>query len=846
MSFASCCSTKVFVCALAVAAAAVFTRPGPAQSGPAIVVGSHQITGLAEDWSHRHVVFSNPGTEESAIKGDRYDEWLKIVNDPRYVMQQLKRGLPVQGPAAAEAAWAEGLARENRAPERRATMAPEQHAILPPILVNPKVKHKGNPTLNKDWNESLSTTAAPSASAYPAKWTNSITTADCDNDFVVYPAGQLGATNQASIIAYYNLYSGCGGTVPEVDWAYNTGGAVTLSPVFGFRGNHVAFVQTTGSGSVTANTTTNSKNFTVTSGTISANEVGSVVSATGIPAGDTLASVTDSTHGVLTTAVTTGGNGRTLTITGVSQLVLLTVPSAPPGTGTLTVPIAPTAETATAYYNSGSGCTAPCSFTVALNGNPADTLSNPYYDIASDTLFVGDSVGRLHKFAPVFKGVPAEVTTAWPVQMNHGSVDAHQLVSPIYDSTSGNVFVGSSGAAGGYFYAVTASTGGIAAFTAQLDSTNGIMDGPLVDPTAGKVYVFVGRDKTTNTRAGVYQLATNGSGWSTPGEAQLGTTAGGAAGAYEYVGTFDNSYFMSSNWASPSGYIYACNTASPSTLYQVKIVSNALSTVTAGPALTAGSGGHCSSISEFYNSYVGATAATGSVAVSTDPFFEIGETVTIGTETYTLEWSVTAKDQVQIDLSLSGSGNRESRTAQNLEAVVNNDSSKCYDSGCVYSGQTANASATATYAGTTVSLTATSLGTAGDFAVSSSNSGNFTLVPGNDGSDGTAEDLLFLSVYRGAFTTAGCTNSGTNGCIMAFNVATPGSFNSSTAPLGVQNLTSPAAAATGGTIIDNAALNLVAGGASQIYFVTQNAANTACVTGGANGVCAIQASQTAP
>ena len=51
-----------------------------------------QGRGIPEDWSHHRLVFSNPGTEEEAIENGTHDRWLRIVNDPRYSMQQLKRG----------------------------------------------------------------------------------------------------------------------------------------------------------------------------------------------------------------------------------------------------------------------------------------------------------------------------------------------------------------------------------------------------------------------------------------------------------------------------------------------------------------------------------------------------------------------------------------------------------------------------------------------------------------------------------------------------------------------------------------------------------------------------------
>ena len=55
-----------------------------------------QGRGIPEDWSHHRLVFSNPGTEEEAIENGTHDRWLRIVNDPRYVLQQLQRLLPGQ------------------------------------------------------------------------------------------------------------------------------------------------------------------------------------------------------------------------------------------------------------------------------------------------------------------------------------------------------------------------------------------------------------------------------------------------------------------------------------------------------------------------------------------------------------------------------------------------------------------------------------------------------------------------------------------------------------------------------------------------------------------------------
>ena len=47
--------------------------------------------GVPDDWSHHHLVFSNPGTEQEAIKSGKYEHWLKVANDPRFTLQQIKR-----------------------------------------------------------------------------------------------------------------------------------------------------------------------------------------------------------------------------------------------------------------------------------------------------------------------------------------------------------------------------------------------------------------------------------------------------------------------------------------------------------------------------------------------------------------------------------------------------------------------------------------------------------------------------------------------------------------------------------------------------------------------------------
>ena len=796
MSNAKSSWSKWSIVSLALLALAAFSAPSSAQGGPTVTIGYSQLNGVADDWTQHHVVFSNPGTEEQAIKAGRYDEWLKIVNDPRYVMHQMKRGLPAQGPASGDVDAFEAIRVANR------NIDPVGGGVLPHRWdpIKPKRFRPKSP-INTDWNESVGTATSSTAIAYPAKWSFATGSESCTGDFVIYPTGQAGATAQATILAYYNLYSECGGTVPEVDWQYNTGtgSTVSLAPAFSADGSQVAFIQSNG----------------------------------------TSASLVLLRYKLITT-----GSGTLSTLTSQSS--------------------------AANYYNSGTGCTAPCVYTIALSGTPNDTWSNPYYDYGTDTLFVGDSAGKLHKFTPVFKGAPAEVTTTWPIQMVRGATtDSNQLASPVYDSNSGNVFVGSttsvSATTGGYFYAVKASTGAILGYSStQLDTMYGIRDASLLDPVAEKAYVFAGYN--SSTASAVYQFSATGfSGLTAPAATATLVTGANSDQAYIFAGTFDNTYYTSPSGTSPTGYLYVCPTGDTTdALYQISISAGTMSaTATEGPVV--GDTGtyypRCSPITEFYNSNAttAATAATGTVTIATNPrgWTTTYPTVMIGATTYTfVTGAPTANNQVEIySPSSFNAATNEDDTADDLEAVIMANSSYCAVAGCVHTGQTANASVTATVTGNVVDLTAKTTGTSSDFTLSANNgsdTGALTVSGGNNGTNASnGIDYLFVSVFASSRT--GCTEATTNGCVMSFNITNPASWSTSTAPLGTLNISSPAlntlpvpnpAAPTSGIIVDN---NGTAAGQSEIYFLTQdNSASTACVTGGADGICAIQASQAVP
>jgi hypothetical protein len=509
-------------------------------SGPSFA--QNEATGFPEDWTHHHVVFSDPGTIEDALISGSYYSWHSVVTDPRFAHQQNKRNSGVKT-----------LADRDEDGDRR----------------DHERKNRG-PGLEKDWSSGILTgTVQPGT--FPAKWSFSTTTASCASDYVVYPTGSAGSPTTASVIAFYNLYSGCGGTVPSVYWAYETLGTVSTSPVLSLDGSQVAFIQVSSTAAtlvllkglknptppvgVTGTVTSGSTTVTITAGTITAADLGLQIVGTNIPANDTIASITGSpaTSLTLTNAATGSQIAEALTLTAEAP--------ATPG-------LAPAVTNAN--YRA---CTAPCMTTLLLSGSHNDTFSSPFCNYSGDTLYVGDDSGNLHEFTGVFKGTPAETTTSWPVVLNA----ANKVTSPVYDGVSGYVFVGDTG---GILYAVGTGNQGTTSGNKHGTSSalgGAMIDAPLLDINAARVYVFV----TTNSGGNnaVFQFSTNFTTGSGNG-AVTGTTVGtgGAVGQqyYLYAGNFDNVYYQS---AAHSGNLWVVgNTGAVGggALYRINIAANAM------------------------------------------------------------------------------------------------------------------------------------------------------------------------------------------------------------------------------------------------------------------------------
>jgi hypothetical protein len=691
----------------------VFSSTLLGQSGP-----NSKAAPVVNDWTQRHIIFSRPASAERAKK---------VEQDIRYQQQQQRMSAAKLPPVGAAVASEVRRVRESS---------------------------RGKKPLKRDWAEDMNSGASVGAGNYPAKFSFSLTTANCASaaqpDFVVYGTGLAGSATQASIVAYDNIYNGCTGTVPTVYWAFNTGGTVSSSPVFSLDGTQVAFVQTDPSGN------------------------GTLV--------------------ILRWAAST-----TETVSNPMTLTRLGNSSYP-------------------------GCTAPCMTTEPLkdsSGNPnADTGSSVFYAYGLDLAFVGDDAGWLHKITPVFNGVPAEVGSAgWPVQVN--SLQPTPLTNPVYDGTSGLVFVTDRG---GYLYRVGPGTAFVAQsgqldFSLASDSGPGLVQGPIIDSSAELVYVFASSDGSVGCVGGsdctaVYALQADFPAGNTGQESKVGaSTKAGTTPNPIYIGGFDSTYLNSAN---ATGNLYVCgNTGGPPILYQVPIVASALSGSGTGGPIISISSAPCSPVTDVSNANVAGGAAewifastsTGGSAIdcaSGGCIYNFKNTPWQPSTAYLVGQEVLDNNfQIEV-VSVPGTSGSSTPIWHTTAGQVTNDGSVQWLDQGVESATTLPAwQANHSYTVRTKIL---------------DNNNNVEYVSSTGRSGGTIP----------TFSTApgGTTSDGAGGLVWT-----------NLGAIGTQAL--PVAGGASGIVIDNTVHSATLG-TSQVYFSTLS--NQPCGTSGAGG-CAIQASQ---
>ena len=266
----------------------------------------------------------------------------------------------------------------------------------------------------------------------------------------------------------------------------------------------------------------------------------------------------------------------------------------------------------------GNSCIASIPF---ITGHP-DTKSSPFYVYrnSADVLYAGDDNGRVHKFTGVFNGTPAEVTVSWPRTIN----GATKLTSPIYDSISGNIFVGDSTGLLSMIREVGSAPGAgtcmpqpcVEPIHLAVGTGGGIVDAPIVDGTTGRVFAVNGTETSANNGT-ILQASTALTG---AVSFKIGGTSTTTPSPI-YSGAFDNTY-ITSLAGNTLGHMYVCgkdpgNKDRPA-VYQLSFtaLTGVLSGVGATPfqGLSQGDVEACSPITEFFNS----TTATDWI------FFSIG------------------------------------------------------------------------------------------------------------------------------------------------------------------------------------------------------------------------------
>ncbi len=150
-------SSKWSVVGIAVVVLAALSIPLRAQDAANAPQGSY-----VDDWSHHHLVFSNPGTREDAIKNGKLAEWKAITSSPHYQMQQARRGTGTPAAATAPVLSTGEFLGGPRGSGFRG-IGPLHSGR--PLVRNPIVK---------DWTQPLGGVATALASAIPATLSSSL------------------------------------------------------------------------------------------------------------------------------------------------------------------------------------------------------------------------------------------------------------------------------------------------------------------------------------------------------------------------------------------------------------------------------------------------------------------------------------------------------------------------------------------------------------------------------------------------------------------------------------------------------------------------------------------------
>jgi len=588
---------------------------------------SKHHVGMVDDWTHHHLVFSNPGTYEQAIAQGSYTKWINIQYDTRFILQQMKM---------------------NAVGNSGGTMQTHPIAMIP----------KPNSIVRRDWSVSLGTGSVASA-MFPAKYTFApIGTPSCANDYAVFPvaiagmagtaasatgtfksavtpSGHVTITNGSNVLTLTATGGASSGTSFHVD-TIPSDNAASLATAINLSGNGslvgVVASHTSGSATLTVTATTpglggNSialagtlSHFTWAGATLTGGVSGqaNLVGINNLYSGSSPTGLCGATPSIMFAYYIGGGAAQTSPVLSLDGTKIAFVETVTNGSDFHVLTIGTTGsngidalDPAVPGTNNNAVDTA-----IQMNGNATVTRSSPFIYYDGDIAYVGDDKGLLHKFTGVFKGTPAEVTTGgWPVTVvASGNAAQMTLSGPVYDQVSQNVFIGTGNGYLSYVRVSASSAGACAAgsppclgspsiLVSAIGGTYPVVDPPLVDSTNGTVFEQAGSAASAmlvqaNTSLGNAVTVT------------VSTFANGGNN-YPHSGAFDNNYYNCAfGGAACNGFLYiggyyVSGVNLPSALYRVGFNSSGkMNATTDGNALKFGNGssnGQLSPLTEFLN-----------------------------------------------------------------------------------------------------------------------------------------------------------------------------------------------------------------------------------------------------
>jgi hypothetical protein len=825
----------------------------------------NENNGYPEDWTHHHVVFSDPGTLHEASVGGSFDTWYKIVTDPRFAHQRHRH-------------------REDpdRDRDRDRDKDKGDKGSQPP------------PPLDRDWSAALGG-AGVAPGMFPAKWTFRVTAAPSCSDYVVFPINKVGVSgSQPNIVGYQNLYVNgggtgfCAGTAPTVLFSYFVGtGTVQTSPVLGGSAGQVAYVESISGGS----------RFHVLKG-----------AGTGTGGhGTIIAPVAPGTAPDTATDVALTLNGA-VSVTRSSPFYDYSNDAAYVGddNGKLHK-FAPVFNAAPAEVTTGG-------WPATVSTQVGKILTGPVTDNVTGRIFIGDSQGFLYSVSTT--GV---VTTSGQLGSGTGIVEP-----PMVDSTASSVYVFVGDNAGGTASAVfvfniatgditggsTGSTATVGTNSATIplygaafdniyfSSANGLQPaGNLYvcgnaggNPTLYKIPITYSSGPVLGSLATGPALAssnvacsplteffntTTSTDWlfgGVPGTScGAGTGAGGCvmsfnitSGTIPAIGpwTPSTSYISTSQVVDVKGQIQLCTgggclIAGATSGATTPVWTTGAGTTTDGATTTASSVGTVSANTAVPGATVTigsvtltasalTTYATGTVTVHAVPPF--GDTLTIAGTTYT--WHTTVAFCAGVPNCVI-TGGTVAQIAQNVVVAVNGAGVCGFTNGgvCVVNGTT-NPNVTASATGAVVTVTAKVAGTSGNArTMASSNAANISVTsPLSGGNNGSGVAPNFQFVTGAGLLTSAQLAANIVAALTPAEEATAG-IAAPTYTAGTSSFTITAAAAgaagnsvtVGGTLTGFAwnPSGHLAGGNNQLIWTFQSASNgqtTAAENTGTSGI----------